>query len=219
MAITYRAGDERRQRVRVMDAFRCRSPLGRVHMVESIQFSTCMLAVSHGASTISFVIGGLLTIAVLLRGIKDLRLHMPRLFLRWDMGWRVVRIGIPNFLEGCSMWAANLVVLWFIGKVAEHEVQAVVAASGSGSVELAESGEGLQGAHIIAVQWEAFSFMPGFAIGIAAGAYRRSVSGCGQRSNGSEGGLVLLGDRDHHHGTLWCRSDALGQDIDGYRQW
>lgn len=130
-------------------------------------------------STISFVIGGLLTIAVLLHGIRDLRLHMPRLFLRGDMAWRVVRIGIPNFLEGCSMWAANLVVLWFIGKVAEHEVQAVVAATGSGSVELAESGEGLQGAHIIAVQWEAFSFMPGFAIGIAAGAIAGQFLGAG----------------------------------------
>ena len=30
--------------------------------------------------------------------------------------------------------------------------------------------EGLQGAHIIAVQWEALSFLPGFAMGTAAGA-------------------------------------------------
>ena len=130
-------------------------------------------------STFSFVIGGVLTVVVLLRGIKDLRLRLPRLWPRWDIGSRVIRIGIPNFLEGCSMWAANLVVLWFIGEVAEDDMQETLSASGSGSVELAAAGEGLQGAHIIAVQWEAFSFMPGFAIGIAAGAIAGQFLGAG----------------------------------------
>jgi Na+-driven multidrug efflux pump len=32
------------------------------------------------------------------------------------------------------------------------------------------AGEGLAGAHIIAIQWESFSFLPGFAIGTAAAA-------------------------------------------------
>ena len=56
------------------------------------------------------------------------------------------------------MWAVNLFVLQFIGIIG--------ARAGDGA-----AGEGLQGAHIIAIQWEAFSFMPGFAIGTAAGAH------------------------------------------------
>jgi Na+-driven multidrug efflux pump len=52
------------------------------------------------------------------------------------------------------MWAANLFVLMLIGMIAVRS----------------QSGEGLQGAHIIAVQWEMFSILPGFAVGTAAGA-------------------------------------------------
>ena len=59
------------------------------------------------------------------------------------------------------MWIANLFVLQFIGQIAakmaiELDVDEPVVG-------------GLQGAHVIAVQWESFSFLPGFAIGIAAG--------------------------------------------------
>jgi Na+-driven multidrug efflux pump len=130
-------------------------------------------------STISFVVGGLLTLFVLFGGIKDLRLRMSALRLQWEMAWRVIRIGLPNFLEGCSMWAANIVVLWMIGRIASREMQQVIDASGTGSTELAEAGEGLQGAHIIAVQWEAFSFLPGFAIGMAAGTIAGQFLGAG----------------------------------------
>jgi Na+-driven multidrug efflux pump len=76
---------------------------------------------------------------------------------------RIIRVGIPSFFEGLSMWGVNLFVLMFIGWV-----------------ELARHIDGgLQGAHIIAVQWEAFSFMPGFAIGTAAGALAGQYLGAG----------------------------------------
>ena len=129
-------------------------------------------------STISFVVGGLLTITVLLGGIRDLRLRLTALRLRSEMAWRVIRIGLPNFLEGCSMWAANIVVLWMIGFIALRDMRQMDA-SGTGSTDLAETGEGLQGAHIIAVQWEAFSFLPGFAIGMAAGTIAGQFLGAG----------------------------------------
>ena len=125
-------------------------------------------------STISFVVGGLLTIFVLLGGIRDLRLRLAALWLHWEMAWRVVRIGLPNFLEGCSMWAANIVVLWMIGRIAANEMEQAASAG-----EASGAGNGLQGAHIIAVQWEAFSFLPGFAIGMAAGTIAGQFLGAG----------------------------------------
>ena len=131
-------------------------------------------------TVISFACGALLTLVALARGIKDLRLESRRLCLDVAMAWRVVRIGIPNFFEGLSMWMANLVVLWFIGEVATSKMaQHVLLDSSEDSVDLAEAGQGLQGAHIIAVQWEAFSFLPGFAIGIAAGAIAGQFLGAG----------------------------------------
>jgi putative MATE family efflux protein len=114
-------------------------------------------------TVVGYVFGAALTMVVLLRGVKDLRLE--RRDISWNPGMlrRIVRIGVPNFMEGISMWAVNLIVLVFIGII---EIS-----SGTG--------EGLQGAHIIAVQWEAFSFLPGFAIGTAAGALAGQYLGAG----------------------------------------
>lgn len=98
------------------------------------------------------------------------------------------------------MWAANIVVLWMIGRIAADEVQQIVDASGTGSTELSEAGEGLQGAHIIAVQWEAFSFLPGFAIGMAAGTIAGQFLGAGNERMARRAvwsclgiGVVLMG--------------------------
>lgn len=106
----------------------------------------------------SYIAGAVLTLIVLRRGVKDLRLEKEHLGVKAAMARRIVRIGIPSFLEGISMWAVNLIVLMFIG-----------------SMDV----PGYQGAHIIAVQWEAFSFLPGFAIGTAAGALAGQYLGAG----------------------------------------
>ena len=108
-------------------------------------------------TSLSYVIGGLLTLWVMRRGVKDLRLEWRHLRPTRHMGWRITRVGVPNFLEGLAMWGSSLVLMAFIG---------VVARGGAGLPPT----EGLVGAHMITVQWEAFSFLPGFAMGIAAGA-------------------------------------------------
>ena len=73
---------------------------------------------------------------------------------------RFVKIGLPSFAEGISMWSVNIFILQFIATIGQRR-----------GLE-----EGLQGVHIVAVQWEAFSFLPGFAIGTAAGTSRASIS-------------------------------------------
>lgn len=111
-------------------------------------------------SGLAYLFGGSMTLLVLFRGVKDLRLEWPHLPLDRSMIWRFIRIGVPNFLEGLAMWAVNLFVVRFIGQIAVAQAEAGIT----------DAPEGLHGAHMIAVQWEAFSFMPGFAIGTAAGA-------------------------------------------------
>jgi Na+-driven multidrug efflux pump len=104
------------------------------------------------------------------------------------MGWRIARIGVPNFAEGIAMWAVNLFVLMFIGMVA--------IARGASQDEAG----GLIGAHMIAVQWEAFSFLPGFAMGIAAGALAGQYAGAGNIAKARQAiwactwvGIILMG--------------------------
>jgi Na+-driven multidrug efflux pump len=131
-------------------------------------------------TAIGYGVGGLLTVALLLRGVRDLRLRRSLLNPARAMIARVMRVGIPNFFEGISMWTANLGVLAMIGMVAGREARlAVTAASGEGALSAPTAGEGLVGAHIIAVQWESFSFLPGFAIGTAAAALAGQFLGAG----------------------------------------
>ena len=117
-------------------------------------------------SAISYAVGAWLTWRVLRAGVKDLKLERADLSVDREMSWRVVRVGVPNFFEGLAMWAVSLFVLGFIGQAA---------ARGIGTT----TKEGLVGAHIITVQWEAFSFLPGFAMGTAAGALAGQYLGAG----------------------------------------
>ena len=116
-----------------------------------------------GGTALGYMVGAVLTLRVLRRGVRDLRLESVDLGLDRSMTRRIVRLGVPNFFEGISMWMVNLFVLAMIGTIALRRADGV----------------GLQGAHIIAVQWEAFSFLPGFAIGTAAGALAGQYLGAG----------------------------------------
>jgi len=131
-------------------------------------------------SACGYVVGGLLTFWVLFRGVCDLKLRFRLISPMREMIARVFRIGIPNFLEGISMWSANLIVLMLIGRIAGQEAsEAVLDTSEIGSAIDPMVGEGLAGAHVIAVQWEAFSFLPGFAIGTAAASIAGQYLGAG----------------------------------------
>jgi len=110
---------------------------------------------------LSYVFGGVATVVALRRGVKDLRLRTEHLSPDGAMGSRIARVGIPNFLEGLAMWAVQLFVILFIGMSDR---------TGKG---------GLLGAHSITVQWEAFSFLPGFAMGTAAGTLAGQYLGAG----------------------------------------
>ena len=57
------------------------------------------------------LVGAALTLLVLKRGVKDLRLRARELPIRRVMAMRIIRVGVPSFMEGISMWAVNLLVL------------------------------------------------------------------------------------------------------------
>lgn len=137
-------------------------------------------------SGVGFLFGAVLTLIVLFRGVKDLRLEVREMPFDGSMIWRFMRVGVPNFCEGIAMWAVNLFVIRFIGRIAKAQAADPEAMSRSlfphaeqAVQESNDVAEGLHGAHMIAVQWEAMSFMPGFAIGTAAGALAGQYLGAG----------------------------------------
>jgi putative MATE family efflux protein len=121
-----------------------------------------------GAGTsIAYLVGAVLIAGAMLRGADDFKLDPRSMLPKRLMFWRISRIGVPMFLEGIAMWGVNLFVLGFIGTIAVRD-----------AVDGAPL-DGLVGAHSIAIQWEAFSFMPGFALGTAAGTIAGQFLGAG----------------------------------------
>ncbi len=131
-------------------------------------------------TAVSYAFGALMTMWVLLRGVKDLRLEIAEMKPNAPVAGRLIRIGLPGFFDSFMMWAANIVVLLFIGMVA-------VNASTNGM-----PAGGLQGAHLIAIRWEAFSFLPGFAVGTAAGALAGQYLGAGNAPMAQRAILVCV---------------------------
>jgi putative MATE family efflux protein len=131
-------------------------------------------------TAVSYAFGALMTMWVLLRGVKDLRLDIAEIKPNAPVAGRLIRIGLPGFFDSFMMWAANLVVLLFIGMVAVNTSTNGIAAGG------------LQGAHLIAIRWEAFSFLPGFAVGTAAGALAGQYLGAGNAPTAQRAVLVCV---------------------------
>lgn len=95
-------------------------------------------------------VGALAVLAILVRGRSGVRLLRRRLAFDRVTTWRILRIGVPNFMESLGMWLGNFVVVLFVGWL-----------------HAASASAGVFGAHIIAIRVEAISFLPGFAMGMA----------------------------------------------------
>lgn len=103
------------------------------------------------------LVGAAAIIWLLRRGVGGVRLRTRRLKLHMHTSRRLVRLGLPNFLETLGMWSGNFLVVLMVGAV----------------------GSGALGAHIIAIRAEAFSFLPGFAMGMAAASLAGQFLGAG----------------------------------------
>lgn len=115
------------------------NPFGFTMGVRGIAFGT----------TIAWWFGAIVLTVILARGrgLHGLRLTTHRLKPHWITMRRLLVVGLPNFLETLGMWFGNFLTILMVGWMAHP---------------------GYLGAHIVAVRIEAFSYMPGFAISLAA---------------------------------------------------
>lgn len=139
---------------------------GSIAITNPFPWDLHVIGIALGTAA-SFFFGAAMTMWVLFSGVKDLQLRMSETKPDKALVKRIVRIGLPGFFESMMMWSVNLFVLIFIGMIAQT------------AREAGGSGEGLQGAHMITIRWEAFSFLPGFAMGTAAGALAGQYLGAG----------------------------------------
>ena len=99
-------------------------------------------------TAIAWTVGAALTMAVLFRGNRLIRLRVARLRPHWHTAKRIVRVSIPQLSESLGIWGGNFLVIMMIGRLADTD--------------------GLLGAHMWAVRIESASFLPGFALAGAA---------------------------------------------------
>ncbi|MBL0926101.1 MAG: MATE family efflux transporter [Phycisphaerales bacterium] len=97
-------------------------------------------------------------LVILVRGTHGLRLRARRMAPHWHTIRRLLAVAVPNFGETFGMWFGNFLTILMVGWM---------------------GAEGLYGAHIIAVRIEAFSFLPGFAMALAAATLTGQYLGAG----------------------------------------
>ncbi|HYE01687.1 MAG TPA: MATE family efflux transporter [Phycisphaerales bacterium] len=112
------------------------------------------------------VAGLVMVLRLLASGRTGLRLRRRRLAPHWHTLRRLVRVGLPNFLETLGMWAGNFLIVLMVGWLAAEQSRA-------------GHPQGLLGAHVVAIRIEAMSFLPGFAMGTAAAALAGQYLGAG----------------------------------------
>ncbi len=104
---------------------------------------------------VAFLIGGMATLVVLMRGSNSLRLQPHHLRIVPHVLMRVLRIGTPSWLEGMLLWLGQFLIVVFIISPNDRAI-------GISGVTMA--------AHNAVLRIESIAFLPGFGFGIAASA-------------------------------------------------
>lgn len=122
-------------------------------------------------------VGGLVVLLSLLKAWGGMRLYPHRLRPHAHTLRRVLVIGIPTLLESVAgLWLGNYLVLAIVGRLGER---------------------GNIAAHTIAIQVESFSFLSGYAVGIAAATLTGQYLGLGRPDRAKQA-------------VAWCWAMAVG---------
>lgn len=130
-----------------------------------------VLGIGLGTAT-AHLAGAAMVVWFHFKGLCGIELLRRRLTLHRTTMYRLVRLGLPNFFETFGMWLVNFMVVLMVGWMS------AAALAKNAATAVGDSG-GLLGAHLWAIRIEALSFMPGFAMGIAAGALCGQYLGAG----------------------------------------
>ncbi|MBL8745302.1 MAG: MATE family efflux transporter [Phycisphaerae bacterium] len=107
---------------------------------------------------IAWTFGAIIMLVMLTGGVHGMKLRAQRLRPHWHTMRRLVRIGLPNMAEVIGMWLGNFILILMVGWM---------------------NTEGFMGAHVLAVRIEAFSFLAGFALSLAAATLAGQYLGAG----------------------------------------
>lgn len=135
-------------------------PVTRVILANPFDINMGVAGIALG-TIIANAMGAAFMVLMLARGVAGVRLRRNRLRAHPLTMARLIRVGLPNFFETLGMWFGNFLIVLMVGWMTVRDAG------------------GLLGAHIVAIRIEAFSFLPGFAMGAAAATLAGQFLGAG----------------------------------------
>lgn len=166
--------------------------------VMAIVLDMGVLGIGLGTS-LAHAVGCGIAVWFMRNGVSGVRLDGRRMAFHGVTMFRLLRLGLPNFAEMFGMWVANYLIILMVG-VMNAAAEARNAAI-HGAVAASESA-GLLGAHLLAIRIEAFSFIFGFGLGIAASALTGQYLGAGAPMMARRAALLCAGAAALAMGTL-----------------
>lgn len=142
----------------------------RVLLENPFPFDLGVTGIAMG-TMLGYAVGAVIILGALARGRSGVTLRRSRLRPHWHTMRRIARVGLPNFAETLGMWAGNFLIVLMVGWL----------------------GAGMVGAHSVAIRIEAFSFQPGFAIGLAAATLAGQYLGAGSPRLARRAVLICAG--------------------------
>ena len=118
----------------------------------------------HGiaaGTVIAWCVGSILAVRALRSGNSPLRLGWGRLRPEPKTMRRILRISTPQFLDSLTMWTGNFLIASIVGYIGRT------------------SEPGALGAHVIVIRIEAISYLPGWALAVAAATLTGQYLGLG----------------------------------------
>lgn len=122
-------------------------------------------------TAIAWTVGGIVTLVMLLSGRSDIRLRRHRLLPHWHTMRRIIRVATPNLCYQIAFWGINFGLLIYIGMLAQP---------------------GAYGAHSLAMRIHSISFLPGYAISIAASTLTGQYLGLGDPARARKATWIAL---------------------------
>lgn len=137
---------------------------------QSIGLGLGVTGIAWGTA-IAWIVGGLAVLIILLSGKSELRLRPHRLKPHWHTMRRIIKVALPNLYYQLAFWVINFILLLYISRLMI---------------------EGAYGAHSIAMRIHSISFLPGYAISIAASTLTGQYLGLGDPSRARKATYLAL---------------------------
>ncbi|MEQ8845914.1 MAG: MATE family efflux transporter [Phycisphaerales bacterium] len=164
-------------------------------MANPFSFDLGILGIAIG-TVVGDAAGAALILAYCFAGASGVKLRLRRLRPHWHTILRLVRLGLPNYFETLGMWVGNFAIVFFVAHLAAKDALQAMAQSTPGQ------SAGLLGSHMWAIRIEALSFLPGFAMGIAAATLAGQYLGAGSARHAIRAVLICAGLAALLMGTL-----------------